>query len=643
MNPTQTEKENRIETADKPAERFAHTNQEKKRSENRRRASQYMKDLNRRNAIGDMLYMVGFWVEYVGVCVRRKVSTVVRGIADTVLNLLLIVLRPILIGLITLIEDLAGPFVRIASGIRHIHELPAQLEDSGAGEVRAAKARYLASGIRKYSVLLWNAITYILPAVAAVVVVRGGLGLHFVLNVQVDGEHVGAVESEQVFENAREDVQSRINTAKRMLQAAGSDAADTNWDVYPTYTLAIGGQTMTESEIANAILRTASDEIINGTAVYVDDQLLYVTTEGDHLRTYLENVKAPFENSMDSNVYTAFAHNIRLVDGVYLQKSISSYADVISALTEGGGIHTYTAVEGDTVQSVVYTTGVSFDSLAQMNPELLTLDQEIPEGTVLLTGASSAELIKVKVVRRDTETVPIPYDTQNSESDQYDFGKVVTLQEGVDGSEEITYETTMIDGTVTDRQAVAYNVLQAATPKITVTGTKLKSGMVAKIGSGCRATSTSAAGQAFRADTAVRISAPPTTRRSSPPTPARSLQRAGITPTATTSRSTTATATKRCTAICPRSRSRRGRLSRRVRPSAMSALPATPPATTATLRCSVTVFCSVLTPCSRVCDSVKSFHRRACNLYDFTNLLQIYRTGLFNHRKMLYNLGKCVL
>ena len=45
---------------------------------------------------------------------------------------------------------------------------------------------------------------------------------------------------------------------------------------------------MTESEIANAILRTASDEIINGTAVHVDDQLLYVTTEGDHLRSYLK-------------------------------------------------------------------------------------------------------------------------------------------------------------------------------------------------------------------------------------------------------------------------------------------------------------------------------------------------------------------
>ena len=124
---------------------------------------------------------------------------------------------------------------------------------------------------------------------------------------------------------------------------------------------------MTESEIANAILRTASDEIINGTAVYVDDQLLYVTTEGDHLRSYLENIKAPFENAMDSSVYTAFAHNIRLVDGVYLQESVSSYADVINALTEAAA-STPIHVDGDTVESVVNATGVSFDSLAQMNP-----------------------------------------------------------------------------------------------------------------------------------------------------------------------------------------------------------------------------------------------------------------------------------
>ena len=337
MNPIQTDPNPKNDSITEPPEmtpvtRFSHSSQEKKRSDNRRKAARYMQDLHRRNTVGDMLYMVGFWVEYVFVCVGRRVGAVVRGIGDTVLNLLLIVLRPILIGIITLIEDLTSPFVRMASGIRHIRDIPDTLVESEDGDVRRAKKKYLASGIRKYSIVVWNAITYILPAVAAaglVVLVRSGLGLRFVLNVQVNGENVGYVESEQVFENA-----------------------------------------------------------------------------------------------MDSSVYTAFAHNIRLVDGVYLQESVSSYADVINALTEGGGIHTYTAVDGDTVESVVNATGVSFDSLAQMNPELLTLDQEIPAGTVITTGASSAELIKVKVVRRDTETVAIPFDTQNTESDQYDFGKV---------------------------------------------------------------------------------------------------------------------------------------------------------------------------------------------------------------------------
>jgi len=54
------------------------------------------------------------------------------------------------------------------------------------------------------------------------------------------------------------------------------------------------------------------------------------------------------------------------------------------------------------------------------------------------------------------------------------FGKTVVLQEGVDGLEDVTYEITMIDGQVTDRQAVSYNVLQEPVSQITVTGTKLK-------------------------------------------------------------------------------------------------------------------------------------------------------------------------
>lgn len=459
----------------------------KKRATRRRRMTGIFSKIPYSYVIGDLLYMIGFWVKYAGVCAWRKLRVVVNAIAATVGNLLLMIVRPFVLGILTLVEDLTSPFTRMASGIRHIQQLSQEMEEEDAGQIRAAKLQYFRRGVKKYYPIVWNAITYILPVIAAaalVIIVRNGLGLHFVLNVQVNGESVGYVDNEQVFENARDDVQSRINTAKSMLIESGASVPDTQWDVSPTYTLAVSGQTMTESEIANAILRTASDEIVDATAVYIDGELRFVTTEGDHLRTYLESVKEPYEDTDDPSVYTAFAHEIRLLDGVYLNESISSYSDIINELNQGAGIKTYTAVEGDTVQSIVDTTGVSFDSLAQMNPELLTLDQEVEAGTEIITGAASAELLKVKVVRQETETVAIPFDTQNSESSEYDFGKVVTLQEGEDGSEDVTYEITMIDGVVTDRQAISYNVTKQAVPEITVTGTRLKSGMVAQIGSG---------------------------------------------------------------------------------------------------------------------------------------------------------------
>lgn len=459
----------------------------KKRATRRCRMTGIFSKIPYSYVIGDLLYMIGFWVEYAGVCAWRKLRAVVNAIAATVGNLLLMIVRPFVLGILTLVEDLTSPFTRMASGIRHIQQLSQEMEEEDAGQIRAAKLQYFRRGVKKYYPIVWNAITYILPVIAAaalVIIVRNGLDLHFVLNVQVNGESVGYVDNEQVFENARDDVQSRINTAKSMLIESGASVPDTQWDVSPTYTLAVSGQTMTESEIANAILRTASDEIVDATAVYIDGELRFVTTEGDHLRTYLESVKEPYEDTDDPSVYTAFAHEIRLLDGVYLNESISSYSDIINELNQGAGIKTYTAVEGDTVQSIIDTTGVSFDSLAQMNPELLTLDQEVEAGTEIITGAASAELLKVKVVRQETETVAIPFDTQNSESSEYDFGKVVTLQEGEDGSEDVTYEITMIDGVVTDRQAISYNVTKQAVPEITVTGTRLKSGMVAQIGSG---------------------------------------------------------------------------------------------------------------------------------------------------------------
>ena len=462
-----------------------------KRAQKRQRWAQWFGKLPYHHLIGDFLYMVGFWVEYALVRTWRVAKRVARGIWGSAASLAMMVLRPFLLGLITFAEDLASPFVQLFQGLRHIRLLPETLPEEYEGSIGKERVRYFFRGLWNYRTVLWNAILYVMPAVAAAglfVMVQKGLSLHYVLEVQVDGATVGYVESEQVFENAREDVQARINNAKAMLQEAGAMVSDAMWEISPTYTLSLAEKTMSESEITNAILQFSSSDIVEGTAVYIDNELRFVTNEGDHLRSYLnnylKNARGSYIEDFGSGVQVGFLHNIRLLDGVYIKESVMPYSDVVDVLNAGGGIQTYTAAEGETVESATLNTGVSFDSLAALNPQLLTLDQEIPEGEQLITGVATAELLKVKAVLRETVPEDIPFETQTTESDEYDFGKIVTLQQGQLGAQKVTREYIYIDGALNDVQVVNIEVTQPSVPQIQVKGTKLKSGMVAKVGSG---------------------------------------------------------------------------------------------------------------------------------------------------------------
>ena len=458
-----------------------------KKKARRARMAGLLQRLPHATIIGNALYLIGFWVEYAMICAVRGMEKTVRAVVSRAGHLLLTIARPFLLGFITLLEDLTEPFRRMHSGLKHIGELEEALPDESARQIRKEKMRYFRRGALRYFPVVLNALSYLLPVAAAVglfYVVKTGLGYDYVLNVIVDGESVGYVANEQVFENARDDVQGRIDTAKSVMQTTGETVSNEQWNISPTYTLAINGETMTESEVANAILGASSDEIGEGTAVYVDGELRFVINEGDHLRSYLESVKQPYEDTSDPNRRVSFVHDITLVDGIYLLDSIMPYRDVIAAMNEGGGPVTYTAAADETVQNVVDATGVSWDSLAALNPDLTGLDETLEEGQQLLTGVSSPELLKVEVIERQTYTVDVPYETSTSESDEYDFGETVVTSPGENGIQELTQDVVYVDDAVTATNIVKVETLKEPVTEYVVKGTRLKSGMTAAYGSG---------------------------------------------------------------------------------------------------------------------------------------------------------------
>lgn len=453
----------------------------------RHKLSRLIERLPHARLIGDILYQIGFWFEYMLICAGRSVMKTCRAVAMQAGRLMLLILRPFLLGIITLWTDLTEPFRRFRSGMRHIGELSEVLPTESDREIRKEKFRYFRRGTKLYLPLALNALSYLLPVAACaalVYIVHNQLNNQYILEVQVGGETVGFVSSEQVFENASDDVQNRINTAKSVMEASGNTTTDDQWSIEPSYTLTVGTQTMTEGEVANAILSTTSAEVTEGTAVYVDGNLQFILSDGDHLRAYLEAIKAPYEQSSDSDARVSFVHDISLVDGVYLQNSLTTYEEVLRALNEGGGTQTYTAAAGDTVQTVLDASGVSWDSLAALNPELTDTEQELEEGQQVITGVASPDLLQVKVIVRDSYTSEIPYDTVETESSDYDFGETVVTTEGQNGLQEITQDLTYIDGTLTEISTVSVETLIEPVTEYITRGTHLQSGMTASYGTG---------------------------------------------------------------------------------------------------------------------------------------------------------------
>mgnify|MGYP003375037751 CR=1 FL=1 len=244
------------------------------------------------STLGDFLYAVGFFVEYSFVRLVRGLKSIWRWLLVSLGNLLVVALRPPVQAL-----------VDFGSALRQ----PGQL------------------------------LRYLLPLAATgglVFLVRAGLSLPFALRVEVNGQTVGYVASESVFDRARADVLARVNSARTLL-AADSETLD--WEIEPGYTLSVSTETMTETEIANEILRISGSEITEGTAVYVDGALRFVTTEGDHLRRYLRTIEEPWEDPTSTSTRVSFAHDLRLVDGVYLTDSITPYTDILQDLQAEDG------------------------------------------------------------------------------------------------------------------------------------------------------------------------------------------------------------------------------------------------------------------------------------------------------------------
>ena len=422
--------------------------------------------------IGAVLYALGFGAEYAAVRAGRGVKHLallgVRGICRFAKDLT----ETAFPGAAQVVKDLFGPFVLLVKGIvallihaHHIHR------EKGLGAALKASARYFASGVRRNLRLLPRMAMYILPVCALALssmVFEYVINQPYALAVQVNGETVGYVANEDVFDTAREDVMERISYA-------GSDK--TELTIEPSYTIAVAHHMLDENEMADAIIQSAGDQIGEGTALYLDGELTAVCSDGDALRAYFTSRLEPYEVPDDPNVSVGFNKQVTLEDGLYFKDSLQDYADVekeLSGVKQAQKV--YTVKTGDTLWDIAHKNDLTFRELCALNTnfkgEPLNEKSSIREGDELIVTKEEAAL-EVRITRIETREEEVAFAIETTKSNEYTKGTTKVLQEGQNGLRRVTFQNVYDTNNVLVEQTIlSTEVIKEPVNKKVVQGTK---------------------------------------------------------------------------------------------------------------------------------------------------------------------------
>ncbi len=422
--------------------------------------------------IGAVLYALGFGAEYAAVRAGRGVKHLallgVRGICRFAKDLT----ETAFPGAAQVVKDLFGPFVLLVKGIvallihaHHIHR------EKGLGAALKASARYFASGVRRNLRLLPRMAMYILPVCALALssmVFEYVINQPYALAVQVNGETVGYVANEDVFDTAREDVMERISYA-------GSDK--TELTIEPSYTIAVAHHMLDENEMADAIIQSAGDQIGEGTALYLDGELTAVCSDGDALRAYFTSRLEPYEVPDDPNVSVGFNKQVTLEDGLYFKDSLQDYADVEKELSDVKQAQkVYTVKTGDTLWDIAHKNDLTFRELCALNTNFkggpLNEKSNIREGDELIVTKEEAAL-EVRITRIETREEEVAFAIETTKSNEYTKGTTKVLQEGQNGLRRVTFQNVYDTNNVLVEQTIlSTEVIKEPVNKKVVQGTK---------------------------------------------------------------------------------------------------------------------------------------------------------------------------
>ena len=415
-----------------------------------------------KNFLGLLFYKTGYDIEKAVLSVWKELSAVfvkagalIASAAKTMMNFLNKLMD-------TIFDDLGEPLERIGRAFTGISTIVKDTKADKNTKTGKVVRQYVKEGFAKHKALADTLYSYAAPLLAGTVfilVVCAGLSREYALQVMLDGESIGTIESYTVLTNA-----DKIITNKLVSTNDQSWELDSKVKVVP-----LGNkETITERQLANNILSASDEDIIEATGLYVNGEFIGAVKDPTKLNAALATLKAPYENG-DPNRTVSFVQDVSVLDGIFFADTVVPDDELATLVgSEVSGAKYYTVSSGDTPWAIAAKNGITYSTLLSLNG--VTEFKSLFAGDVLTVGAS-VPFLQVKYTEKTTRQVDIPFSRKTEKNNSMTLGTTKVSQRGVKGLKEELVESVYIDGVLQKETVIQSTVLKEPVTEITQQGT----------------------------------------------------------------------------------------------------------------------------------------------------------------------------
>lgn len=390
-----------------------------------------------RTSLGDKLYLWGSIITRYRKNYWRSFKKAMKRFGAGLLKGLKLVFGFIAWVIKTVWTDITMPFRKLAKATKEYFAL---LKSTKGRDPQYRKEKvdgFFKDGWNRNKYLLTRMFNYVVPAISlvlCVMVMFTMLNLNYAIAVRYNGQTIGYIENEGIYESARKIIESRI--------ISGSDEPIWSNDTELSIAVVATKELVSQDIMAESLLKASESEIKDATGIYIGGVFYGAAEDGAMLMAKIEALKEPFlaaAQELGADAQVKFAREVEFVSGIFPASSVKPLEELLSEVTSSQLRDIYvTAGIGDSAISIAKANGISLEQLSELNPSVT--DFTFSESGAELLVARAEPLIRVKIVRVFTYTEYIGFGTDFIMSSDYDTRTAFVLKSGVPGERTITKE-----------------------------------------------------------------------------------------------------------------------------------------------------------------------------------------------------------